>query len=249
MQKGFLTIISAFLALAMFVSCTNAKSDTTTSAPVFVKQTTLSEKGDNKNLTDTIANSNANGLGGGVITIQKYRNVYFDIPIYFANIVGNDVCVEWLQTVKYAREDEIMIMKLFIQHFGITREQFDKANLELAKGIKYSLHGIPCINPKDYANQDDDEIYNADIIYTFDDDIIREYYLSPDYPYLYDFEFEEAVEKGEYTAQTEEWVDLEKMEAEVIAKYGNIEYETKPEMSPNELYERYQSVPLTAASD
>ncbi len=66
------------------------------------------------------------------------------------------------------------------------------------------------------------EIYNADIIYTFDDEIINEYYLSGEYPYVYPDEFEEAVENGEYTPQTV-WVDVNQLEAEIIAKYGEAE--------------------------
>jgi hypothetical protein len=42
-----------------------------------------------------------------------------------------------------------------------------------------------------------------------------------------DIEFEQAVERGEYTSQTEEWVDVEAMEAEIIAKYGEAEIVTE----------------------
>lgn len=79
----------------------------------------------------------------------------------------------------------------------------------------------------DYENQQTYEIYNADIIYTFDDDIINEYYLTPNYPYCADFEYEAAVKRGEYTSQTEEWVDVEAMEAEIIAKYDETEIVTE----------------------
>lgn len=80
----------------------------------------------------------------------------------------------WRETIDATTTAETMVMSQFVQHFGITREQFDKANLEWAKGIRDNLYGIPCINPKDYANQMTDEVFNADIIFTFDDDLIRE---------------------------------------------------------------------------
>ena len=83
------------------------------------------------------------------------------------------------------------------------------------------------MRPLDYENQQTYEIYNADIIYTFDDEIINEYYLTPDYPYCADFEYESAVKRGEYTSQTEEWVDVEALEAEIIAKYGEAEIVTE----------------------
>lgn len=163
------------------------------------------------------------GKGGGIITVQKYRTRFYSVPAPFVNLVGRDIYYEWMYTIDHTPNTEKMIMLQFIQHFGITREQFDKANLEFAKIIRDGLDGRPCLNPKDYSNQITDEIFNADVIFTFDDEIINEYYLSPDYPYLYASEFEEAVANGEYTSQTEEWVDIEQMEAEIIAKYGEAE--------------------------
>ncbi len=168
-----------------------------------------------------------NDAGGGVITVQKYRAAFYSVPASFVNLVGKETFFAWRETIDATSTAETMVMSQFIQHFGITREQFDKANLKWARGVRDNLYGIPCINPKDYANQETDEVFNGDIIFTFDDDLIREYYLSPDYPYLYDIEFEEAVEKGEYTSQTEEWVDVEAMEAEIIAKYGETEIVTQ----------------------
>ena len=168
-----------------------------------------------------------NDEGGGVITVQKYRHKFYSVPGTFIDYVDRDDYYEWLLTIDHTSTAEVMVIKQFVQHFNITREQFDRANLEYAKRIQNKLGGSPCINPKDYANQEDDEVYNADIIFTFDDDLIREYYLSPDYPYLYDIEFEEAVARGEYTSQTEEWIDIEEMEAEISAKYGEAEIVTQ----------------------
>lgn len=161
-----------------------------------------------------------NDIGGGRLTVQKYRSIFYSIPSPFVELVGRDVYYEWIYTVDHTDKAEKMLMPQFIQDFGITREQFDKANLEFARIVRDDLKGRPCINPKDYANQISDEIFNGDIVFTFDDEIINEYYLSPEYPYLYSFEFDEAVANGTYTARTDEWVDVEQMEAEINAKYG-----------------------------
>ena len=178
--------------------------------------------------SSTTGNSDfENDIGGGVITVQKYRAAFYSVPASFVNLVGKETFFAWRETIDATSTAETMVMSQFIQHFGITREQFDKANLKWAKGVRDNLYGIPCINPKDYANQETDEVFNGDIIFTFDNDLIREYYLSPDYPYLYDIEFEEAVKRGEYTSQTEDWVDIEAMEAEIIAKYGEAEIVTQ----------------------
>ena len=163
---------------------------------------------------------NQNEEDCGEITVQKYRSIFYNVPISFVNLVGQEVYLEWRDNTESPHTSEKMRMAQFVQHFGITREQFDRANLEWAKIIKDNFDCAPCMNPKDYANQIIAEVYNADIIYTFDDDIIREYYLSPEYPYIYEIEYEEAVEKGEYQSQTEVWVNVEQMEAEINAKYG-----------------------------
>ena len=217
-----LSIVICFSAICLITACDKeTKSDLTTinsSLTAISNQTSTTSTLLNQQMTN-----NESDVGGGVITVQKYRHRFYSVPEPFISLVDRNAYFEWENTIDITSTAETMVMSQFIQHFGITREQFDKANLEWAKIIKDKLFGVPCINPKDYANQEDDEIYNADIIFTFDDDLIREYYLSPDYPYLYDIEFEETVEKGEYTSQTEEWVDVEAMEAEIIAKYGEVE--------------------------
>ncbi len=162
-------------------------------------------------------------LGGGTIKVQKYRAIYYNIPAPFADLVGRTSYWEWYDNFILTDTSDKMLMPYFIEHFNITREQFDKANLEWAKGIHNNFNIKPCIYPKDYANQMFGEVYNAEIIFTFDDDLINEYYLSPNYPYIYVVDYEKAVANGEYTPQTEVWVDIEQMEAEIIAKYGETE--------------------------
>ncbi len=162
-------------------------------------------------------------IGEGMIVQEKYRQCYYQIFYQLAKLVDPEELDAWEDEVYALDPDETneMVVKLFIQHFNISKEDFEKANLELAKALY--LPGCEIMmNPKDYVNQEMYEIYNADIIYTFDDEIINEYYLSGEYPYIYPDEFEEAVESGEYTPQTV-WVDVNQLEAEIIAKYGETE--------------------------
>lgn len=227
------SIITILISLGLFPSCSrtdpiNVSNKTSNNISSTTSQNEM-KKSETKmtNQPSSISNnSTSEGVGGGVMKVHKYRAMFYSVPAPFVNLVGRETFFNWRETIDATSTAETMVMSQFIQHFGITREQFDKANLEWAKGIRDNLDGVPCINPKDYANQITDEIFNGDIIFTFDDDLIREYYLSPDYPYLYDIEFEEAVAKGEYTSQTEEWVDVEAMEAEIIAKYGEAEIVT-----------------------
>lgn len=217
-----LSIILCSSAFYLLSACNKETTEGLTTTNLFLT-TELNQITTTGNTIYPQTSNNESDIGGGVITVQKYRSAFYSVPAPFVDLVGKEVFFIWRETIDATATAETMVMAQFVQHFGITREQFDKANLEWTKGVRDNLFGVPCINPKDYANQEDDEVYNADIIFTFDNDLIREYYLAPDYPYLYDIEFEKAVASGEYTPQTEVWVDVEQMEAETIAKYGETE--------------------------
>lgn len=163
--------------------------------------------------------------GGGTMKQQRYRINYYDVPAPFVDLVGRKEYGAWYDQyiLPYEQDDRNeMLMKQFIQHFHISREAFDKANLRWAILIRDKLDAVPKLSPKDYWDQETEEVYNADIIYTFDDEIINSYYLSPKYPFENVLEYEDAVAAGEYTSQTEEWVDVDAMEAEILAKYGSL---------------------------
>ncbi len=172
--------------------------------------------------TETATKSYADnsGEGGGILGLNKYRVRYYTLPAPFVDLVGEEECYQWRLNQPYPNDTNVMLMVNFIKDFDISREEFDKANLEFARRIKELLDGVPVINPLDYANQEDDEVYNADILYTFDNELINEYYLSHDYPFLYKHEYKEALEAGTYETRTTDWVDVEQMEAEINAKYG-----------------------------
>ncbi len=168
----------------------------------------------------------ASASGGGELTLQKYRSIYYSIPAPFWDIVDensrNNIYGEyWEQPYS---EINIMRMRIFVEEYNVPREKFDAANAEWARIVKENLYGTPIINPQDYANQEFDEVYNADIIYTFDDKLINEYYLSHDYPYCYESEFEKAVENGEYKTQTETIIDLDNLKNE-LALFNRIKEE------------------------
>ena len=226
MKKSILLVLlTVLICLNVFSGCRDShKENISQSSKTNISETQGADFVTSNNNEQIMSSDEQDeGYGGGMITVQKYRTRFYSIPGVFADLVGRDNYYEWINTVDYTESAEKMVMLQFIQYFGISREQFDKANLQFAKIVRDDLDGRPCMNPKDYANQIDDEIFNGDVIFTFDDVVINEYYLSPEYPYLYAFEYDEAVEKGEYSSQTEVWVDVEQMEAEIIAKYGETE--------------------------
>lgn len=222
--------------LVVFSSCTRNNdlphNETTVNTISESTVAPVTELANENLLESTTVGTEENDIGGGSLGLSKYRSRYYSIPVFFGNIIKSDEYYPWyLEVMEYnANETNVMPMKLFIQEFGITREEFDKANLKYAKLIKAEdgLGGEPVMDPQDFANQEIFEVYNADIIYTFDDEIINNYYLSHDYPYCYEGDFENAVENGEYDTRSKEWVDVEAMEAEIIAKYGTTEYEARP---------------------
>lgn len=226
MKKSILLVLlTVLVCLNVFSGCRDShKENISQSSKTNISETQGADFVTSNNNEQIMSSDEQDeGYGGGMITVQKYRTRFYSIPGVFADLVGRDNYYEWINTVDYTESAEKMVMLQFIQYFGISREQFDKANLQFAKIVRDDLDGRPCMNPKDYANQIDDEIFNGDVIFTFDDAVINEYYLSPEYPYLYAFEYDEDVEKGEYSSKTEVWVDIEQMEAEIIAKYGEIE--------------------------
>lgn len=171
-----------------------------------------------------------NDIGGGTPGLLKYRSIYYEIPHQFMLIVGKPAFNRWSSAVSHMQNGENaerMLMSLFIERFNITREEFDKANYAWAKFIKEGFKEDPMLEPKDYANQETAEVYNADIIYSFDDDKIRDYYLGRGYPYCYVTDYEEALESGEYQTRTTKWIDVDKFEKEIIQKYGSTKYEQK----------------------
>ena len=219
-MKKTVNIVIIFLTFCFCLfGCNNNITET---SPTLSDTTTKIVK-ESKNITEALTGINQTDIGGGEIVQEKYRQCYYRIFYQLAQLVDPEELDAWEDEVYASDPDETneMVVKLFIQHFDISKEEFEKANLELAK-VLYEPGSEIMMNPKDYVNQEMYEIYNADIIYTFDDEIINEYYLSGDYPYVYPYEFEEAVERGEYTPQTV-WVDVNQLEAEIIAKYGETE--------------------------
>ena len=100
---------------------------------------------------------------------MRFRWAFCGISGRFWNLVdGIDASQNFWENVhpKYP-ENEYMDLMLFVQHFNIPREDFDAV-----------LNTYTEISLKNGWNLTDEfwELPNADIIYTFDNDIIRYYY-------------------------------------------------------------------------
>ncbi|MGN0543525.1 MAG: hypothetical protein ACI4JG_08765 [Acutalibacteraceae bacterium] len=225
MKRIFAVIMSLALIMSIAACGKNAKNnESSTTAMQTTQETENSTQAADKNeeASVNICGEVENLYCEGDLGLLKYRMDYYDIPAPFAKIIDSEVFEPWYEKVVKENPNETnqMVMKRFIEHFNVSREDFDRANLEWAKIIVKDFKGEPMMNPQDFSNQETDEVYNADILYTFDDEIINNYYLSHDYPFCYASEYEEAVANGTYETRTTDWVDVEQMEAEINAKYG-----------------------------
>lgn len=226
-MKKFIALIAILVLLVLTVACEKENGNSKTTTVTESNQThekllsTIAYKVDNLKENEPQSDN-----GGGYIESGKYRQRYNNVPYDFVILVGEKEFDRWYDEIYKFNPDKSQIVS-FIQYFNISKEVFEKTNLQMAKSF---AEFNPTMRPMDYENQQTYEIYNADIIYTFDDEIINEYYLTPDYPYCADFEYEAAVIRGEYTSQTEEWVDVDALEAEIIAKYGEAEIVTESEL-------------------
>lgn len=102
-----------------------------------------------------------------------YRRIYAIVPKQFTWLVDADEYRLWESRVKASGG---MAMMQFVEHFNISEEDFDAANEAYAAYldscyIDGHLDGIP-----ETVQEEKREIFNTDIIYTFDREKIDEYY-------------------------------------------------------------------------
>ena len=103
-----------------------------------------------------------------------YRKIYSVIPSQFVWLVDSAEYEEWAKNVSVSGG---MAMLQFVEHFDITREEFDSANEAYAAYLNstsgYSILGKPASEAEEEV-----EIFNAEVIYSFDKEKINSYYLA-----------------------------------------------------------------------
>jgi hypothetical protein len=100
-----------------------------------------------------------------------YRFIYKNITDEYAEIVGQEVCEKWLveEVVRDRITDDPIEMMLvsFVKYFNIPKQDFVLATEKLRE---HSLDSGFDLSEEEY------ELPNPDIVYTFDNKIIDEYY-------------------------------------------------------------------------
>jgi len=101
---------------------------------------------------------------------SKHQAVYYGIPGFFSNLVDGYEYSYWLGREKPIFDDfHEMALVQFIKRFDIPKEKFEEV---VKKHDQGSLEaGFVA---------DGQKRYNADIIYTFDNELISEYYRAHD---------------------------------------------------------------------
>lgn len=108
--------------------------------------------------------------------LPTYRNIYYWAPTFLFDLVDRDACRAWHEEVVKPNEvnnvePQEMYIVSFVKHFKISREDFEAACEK--KRLRFEeFHNVNGHDISDEAH----EIPNADIIYTFDNEIINEYY-------------------------------------------------------------------------
>ena len=103
-----------------------------------------------------------------------YRKIYSVIPSQFAWLVDSEEYEKWENTVRITGG---MAMLQFVEHFGISREEFNSANEAYEAYLKSTFGGAVNKKPSN-ENEEELEMFNADIIYSFDREKINSYYLA-----------------------------------------------------------------------
>lgn len=151
------------------------------------------EKGDgfysyDESLDRYVGNNNqeqAADVSTGILQ-PLYRTIYYLIPQQFIDLADEDEYERWCGS---QNTYDGMAIVGFIRHFGISKEDFDKANELYAASLAEEYGVSPLLMPADYPEQEEYEVFNSDIIYSGDDERISEYYLKKEYPYQSEAEF------------------------------------------------------------
>ena len=108
--------------------------------------------------------------------LEMYRPLYYGVPAPIVNLVDRDTYFEWelarIETGEYQKE---CIAVSFVKYFNISKKNFAKANEQL----RIEWAASEC-KPEENAAF---EVYDVDLIYSFDNEKINKFFLWEYWPY------------------------------------------------------------------
>jgi len=108
------------------------------------------------------------GCGCG-FDLDECRPLFYDLPYPFVILVGSEIYDEWLLSRSDSERINECAAVSFIRDFDITYRDFKNANDGLLQIITEMGH-----SPEEASVY---EIYPVDLIFTFDNELIKEYFL------------------------------------------------------------------------
>lgn len=130
--------------------------------------TDLSES--NFSSTENVVLAQVSSLdSGGDFEVGIFRPIFYSMPAPFLDLVGRDTYFEWVDTRSYEERENECIAVSFVRYFNVSKENFNKANEELRQ--IWANVGASSEDGSVY------ELYHTDLIYTFDNEKINEFFL------------------------------------------------------------------------
>ena len=107
-----------------------------------------------------------------------YRPIYYSMGITYIKLVGKETYNEWENSRSEEERNNECIAVSFVKRFNIKREDIEQANKE--KIAIWEEAGVDLMANAAY------EVYDVDLIYTFDNEKINEFFLWENGPYPLD---------------------------------------------------------------
>jgi hypothetical protein len=159
-------LLPLLLVLLLFSACTSKKSteitQITTTLPQYVPGSIKLLPGKEYSEDELLPRK------------QSYRSIYYSIPgIIMDPYDENGEAIAYMESIAKAhkgKESDKMCLVTFIKYFKIPKEKFIELVNQQAQAIASLKEAGINIDTEEF------EIPNPDIIYTFDNEIINEYY-------------------------------------------------------------------------
>ena len=115
----------------------------------------------------------------GYFHIGRFRPIFYNLPYAFVNLVGRDAYFAWMDTRSLEEMQNENMAVGFIKYFNISKEDFTRANEERRQFLE-SIEASP-------ERSSHFELYPVDLIFTFDNERINEYFLWENTPVAQEF--------------------------------------------------------------
>ncbi len=188
-MKKFTLIIAIGLVMLLLCSCggndlpdntTTTESQSTEKPNDATVNANINETQNNQETTET-ENATALPIGGDdefTLDDMPMRYMYYSLTYPHAQLVEDKEAYDkWYDEIVVTDDMDEMLLVSFVKQFNIPKEDFEKANEEWIKFITEVRGRTPVTPPFDTAHEAElCEVPNADVIYTFDNEFIKEYY-------------------------------------------------------------------------